>query len=82
MIGDKAITLSLGLFPLALVTTPVGNLQLYWINLIFVALIPAVFSLMVMKNSNSGLKLWNILLLDGLLLIYVFVMCKWILNVF
>lgn len=82
VIGDKAITLSLGFLPLALVTTPVGNFQLYWVNLVFVALIPAVFSIMVLKNKESGLKLWNVLLLDALLLLYVFVLLNWVLNVF
>lgn len=82
VIGDKAITLSLGLVPLALVTTPVSDFQLYWINLIFVALMPIAFSLMVLKNKHSGLKLWNVLVLDGLLLLYIFIILKWVLNLF
>ena len=82
VIGDKAITLSLGLVPLALVTTSISNFQLYWINLVFVALMPIAFSLMVLKNKHSGLKLWNVLLLDGLLLLYIFIILKWVLNLF
>lgn len=82
VIGDKAITLSLGLVPLALVTTPINNLQLFWINLIFVALMPIVFAIMVLKNKHSGLKLWNVLLLDVLLLLYVFIILKWVLQLF
>ena len=82
VIGDKAITMSLGFFPLALVTTPVNDFQLYWVNMFFVALIPLVFSIMILKNKASGLKLWNILFLDALLLFYVFVILNWVLNVF
>lgn len=82
VIGDKAITLSLGLVPLSLVTTPIGNFQLFWINLIFVALMPLVLSVMILKNRHSGLKLWNVLVLDALLVLYVFIILKWVLDLF
>lgn len=82
VIGDKAITLSLGLVPLALVTTPINDFQLFWINMVFVTLMPVAFSLMVLKNKHSGLKLWNVLLLDAFLLLYIFIILKWVLNLF
>ncbi|RBP05349.1 hypothetical protein [Rossellomorea aquimaris] len=82
MIGGTAISLSLCVLPIALVSTPIQNFQLFWVNLFFVALIPTVFLILVLKNKKSGLILWNILLLDFLLLFYVFVILKWMLNVF
>ena len=82
MIGGTAISLSLCVLPIALVSTPIQNFQLFWVNLFFVAFIPTVFLILVLKNIESGLILWNILLLDFLLLFYVFVILKWMLNVF
>ncbi|TLS38898.1 sodium:calcium antiporter [Pseudalkalibacillus caeni] len=71
VIGDKAITMTLGFFPLAIVTTPISNFQIYWVNIVFVALIPAVFSLLVIYKKETGLKLKDILILNSLYILYL-----------
>ena len=82
VIGDNAVTMTVALVPLALVTVPVENFQLYWVNLVFVALMPTVYAgLTHWGATEHGFTRWQILLFDSLYLVYVGVMVFGVLNV-
>lgn len=82
VIADNAVTVTIGFFPLALVSVPVGNYQLYWVNLLFVALMPAAFAVLTHFGSDEhGLKRWQVLTLDSVYLIYLAVMLFSVLNI-
>jgi cation:H+ antiporter len=75
--------MTLGFLPLALVTLPVQDLRLYWVNLAFVALMPALYAAFIHWGSREhGFKRWQVLALDAAYLAYVAVMLFWVLNVF
>ena len=72
VIGDHAVTLTVAFFPLALVTVPVNNFPLFIVNLTFVALVAAAYALLIHRGTEEhGFKLWQILALDSIYLIYL-----------
>lgn len=82
-IGDNAVTLTIALLPLALVTLPVKDFQLFWVNLAFLALMPALYASFIHWGSEEhGFKLWQVIALDIVYLVYLAVMFFLVLNVF
>lgn len=82
VIPDNAVTMTVAFFPLALVTVPIENFQLYWVNLAFVALMPALYAAFVHWGSEEhGFKRWQVLAFDGAYLLYLAVMLFWVLDV-
>ena len=82
VISDKAITLTLAFLPLALVTVPISNFQIFWVNLIFVALVPIAYAAFVLWGGREhGFKLWQVIAFDGVYLAYLAVMLIGVLNV-
>ncbi len=82
VIGDHAVTMTVAFLPLALSTMPIENLTLFWVNLAFVALVPAVFAALIHWGSGEhGFKLHEVALLDSLLLAYLAVLLLGVLNV-
>lgn len=80
---DHAVTLTIAFLPLALAILPVQDLQLYAVNLAFVALVPATYAALLHWGSQEhGFKRWQVFMLDSILLIYLGVMLFWVLNVF
>ena len=83
VVADHAYTLSLGFVPLALVTVPLQAFQLYGVNLAFVALMPALYAAVIHFGSTEhGFKLWQVLALDGVYLVYLVVTLFGVLDVF
>ena len=83
VIADHAVTLTVALFPLALAALPVKDLTLLSVNLAFVAGMPATFAALIHWGGREhGFSLREVLILDGLYLIYLAVMFIWVLNVF
>ena len=81
VIGDNAVTMSIAFFPLGLVTVPIRDFQLFWVNLAFVALMPATYALFLHWGApEHGFKRWQVGLFDGLYLLYVAIMVFWVLN--
>lgn len=63
--GDHAVTLTIAFLPLALATLPVQDLQLYAVNLAFVALVPVVYAALLHWGSQKhGFKRWQVFALD------------------
>jgi cation:H+ antiporter len=82
VLGDHAVTMTIAFFPLALVTVPVKDFQLYWVNLAFVALMPALYAALLHWGSREhGFKRWEVLVIDGAYLAYLAVVLFWVLNV-
>lgn len=85
VIGDNAVTMTVAFFPLGLVTVPVTDFQLFWVNLTFVALMPATYAALLHWGSSvyeHGFKRWQVLVFDSLYLGYIAVMVFGVLNIF
>ena len=72
VIGDYAVTMTIAVLPLALVTVEIGNFRLYWINMIFLALLPALYGAFIYRGRpEPGLKRWQVLCLLGVYGLYI-----------
>lgn len=75
VIADNTVTITLGFFPLALVTTTINDFQLYWVNLLFVALLGIAYAVFVGNNSHRrGFEPWEVFSLGIVYLVYLLVM--------
>ncbi|AFY55243.1 Ca2+/Na+ antiporter [Rivularia sp. PCC 7116] len=75
VIADNTATMTLAFFPLALVTLPVENLLLYSVNLGFVALLAIVYAaFLYWGKPNYSFSLKEVLILNGIYLVYLAVM--------
>jgi len=81
VIGDNAVTMTVAFAPLALVTVPIENFQLYWVNLAFVALVAVTFGALIHFGSvdEHGFERWQVLALDSVYVLYLLVMVFWVL---
>lgn len=81
VVADNAVTVTLGFLPLALVSLPIQDMQLFMVNLLFVALMPTALALLVHFGSvEHGLKRWQVGILDGIYLLYLLVMAVSVLQ--
>ncbi len=80
VIGDHAVTMTVALVPLALVTLPIEDLRLFSVNLAFVALLPAVYAALIHWGSDEhGFTRGQVVALDATYLVYLAVMFLWVL---
>ena len=81
VLGDHAVTMTVAFIPLALTTVPVENFRLYWVNLVFVAVMPAAYAVLLHFGTDEhGFKQWQIAVLDGIYALYVVVVAFWVLH--
>ena len=75
VIADNTATMTLALFPLALVGIQIQDLRLFTVNLIFVALLAIAYAAFIRwgKHKNS-FELWEVLTLIAIYLIYLAIM--------
>lgn len=71
--GDNAVTMTVAFLPLAVVTVPIENFQLYWVYLTSVAIVAATFGLLIYFGSagECGFERWQVLALVGVYLLYL-----------
>ncbi|MBV6624280.1 MAG: sodium:calcium exchanger [Rivularia sp. (in: Bacteria)] len=82
VIADNTATMTLAFFPLALVTLPVDNLLLYSVNLGFVALLAILYAaFLYLGKPNYSFSLTEVLILNGIYVVYLAVMVFGVLNV-
>ena len=82
VIADNAITMTVAFFPLALVTTPVEDFQLYWVNLAFIGLMPLLYSVFVHQSKQlHGFSKWQIFVFDAAYVLYLAVMLFGVLKI-
>ncbi|MDJ0695526.1 sodium:calcium exchanger [Mastigocoleus sp. MO_188.B34] len=83
VIADNTATMTLAFFPLALVSLPVKDLQLYSFNLTFVALLGVIYAAVIHWGAQKySFELWEVVALNGVYLVYLGIMVFGILNVF
>ncbi|MFH5804648.1 sodium:calcium antiporter [Alienimonas sp. DA493] len=87
VIGDHAVTLTVALLPLALVTVPVENFRLLWVNLTFVALMPALYAALIYVGRGGdrdgyGFRRWQALLFPVALAAWLLLVVFWVPGVF
>lgn len=83
VIADNAVTMTLAFLPLALVSTPVQDLGLFVVNLVFVAVMPALYAAFVHFGSEEhGFRRWQVATFDGAYLVYLVVMLVQVMGVF
>ena len=75
VIADNTATMTLALFPLALVSLQIKDIRLFTVNLIFVALLAIFYAAFIRwgKQKNS-FELWEVLILITIYLIYLVLM--------
>ena len=74
--------MTLAFFPLALVTLPVDNLLLYSVNLAFVALLGIIYAaFLYWGKPNYSFSLKEVLILNGVYVVYLAVMVFGVLKV-
>lgn len=82
VIADNTATMTLAFFPLALVTLPVDNLLLYSVNLAFVGLLGIVYAaFLYWGKPNYSFSLKEVLILNGMYVVYLAVMVFGVLKV-
>ena len=75
VIADNTATMTLALFPLALVSVQIKDVRLFAVNLIFVALLAIAYAAFIRwgKQKNS-FELWEVLTLVAIYLVYIAIM--------
>lgn len=75
------MTMTVAFVPLAFVTVPVQDFQLYVVNVIFVILMPAAYAVLIHVGSpEHGFKRWEVIVLGLLYVLYVAIIAIWIRN--
>lgn len=75
VIGDHVVTMTIAVLPLALVTTPLGDLRIFVVNFLFVAIMPALYAGFIQWGwRDPGFKLWQTMVLLGIYLLYLVLM--------
>ena len=80
VIGDHAATIAVAFLPLALVTVPVEDTRLFFVNLTFVALVPAMYAALIWWGGEKGFKRWQVGALACSYPVYVGIVVVWVLG--
>lgn len=81
VIADNTVTMTLAFFPLALVTVPIEDLQIFSVNLAFVALLGAIYAALIYFGSTKySFHFWEVVALIGVYVVYLAVMLFGVLN--
>ena len=75
VIADNTATMTLALFPLALVSLQIRDLRLFTVNLIFVALVAIAYAAFIRwGKARNSFELWEVLTLIAIYLTYLAIM--------
>lgn len=78
VIGDHAVTISLAFLPLAVVTVPVENFSLLWVNVLFVGIMPITYAICIhFGGRRHGFQLWQVYLFAILLAMWILIVWLW-----
>ncbi|SFH26506.1 cation:H+ antiporter [Palleronia marisminoris] len=79
VIGDHAVTMTLAFIPLTIIGMPIENIQLFWVTLAFVALMPTLYAVFVWWGGrDKGFRRWQVLVLPAVYAIFVAVLVFWV----
>ncbi|MEM8530942.1 MAG: sodium:calcium exchanger [Chloroflexota bacterium] len=75
VIADNSVTMTLAFLPLALVSTPIQDFQLFWVNLLFVGLLAIAYAAAIRINRGErGFGFGEIILLNSIYIVYILIM--------
>lgn len=78
VIGDHAVTMTLAFIPLTIVGMPIENMQLFWVTLAFVAVMPALYAAFIWGGKDNGFRRWQVFVLPAIYAIFVPVLVFWV----
>ncbi|HEV7266539.1 MAG TPA: hypothetical protein VGN83_16690 [Falsiroseomonas sp.] len=78
VIGDHAVTMTLAFIPLTVVGLTIEDLRLFWVSLVFVALMPALYAAFIHFGAGHGFRRWHIPAFGAAYLAYVLLVVLWI----
>ena len=72
VITDNAVTMTVALVPLAFVTVPIDNFQLYWVSFTFLVMMPLLYTgFIYWSPEQSGFSLWQVIAFDLSYLVFL-----------
>ncbi|WP_230533500.1 sodium:calcium antiporter [Microvirga roseola] len=79
VIGDHVVTMTLAFIPLTIVGMPIENLQLFGVTLAFVAIMPALFAVLLWRSGReTGFRRWQVAVLPMVYLSFVALIVFWV----
>ena len=80
VITDNAVTMTVALVPLAFVTVPIENFQIYWVSFTFLVVMPLLYAVFIYWSpEQSGFSLWQVIAFDLSYLVFLGVLISVIL---
>jgi cation:H+ antiporter len=66
-IGDHVVTMTLAFIPLTIIGLPIGDLRLFWVTPVLVALMPALYAALIHWGAGEhGFKRWQVAALPAM----------------
>lgn len=79
VMGDHAVTMTLAFIPLTIIGMSIDNMQLFWVTLAFVAIMPALYAAFVWWGGReSGFKRWQVFALPVVYAAFVALIVFWV----
>jgi cation:H+ antiporter len=79
VIGDHVVTMTLAFIPLTIVGMPIENMQLFWVALAFVTIMPALYAGFIWWGGrDTGFKRWQVLMLPAVYAAFVAAIVFWV----
>ncbi|MFC4989598.1 sodium:calcium antiporter [Saliphagus infecundisoli] len=72
VVTDNAVTMTVALVPLAFVTVPIDDFQLYWVSFAFLVAMPLLYTVFIYWSpEQSGFSLWQVIAFDLSYLVFL-----------
>lgn len=80
VIGDHIVTMTLAMIPLTIIGTQIQDLRLFWVSLVFVALMPALYAAFLHWSGSDrhGFRWWTTFVFAGAYVLYVAILMFWV----
>ena len=79
VLGDHVVTMTLAFIPLTIIGMPIENLQLFWVTLTFVAIMPALYAAFIWWGGReSGFSRWQVFMLPIVYAAFVAAIVFWV----
>ena len=79
VLRDHVVTMTLAFIPLTIIGMPIENLQLFWVTLTFVAIMPALYAAFIWWGGReSGFSRWQVFMLPIVYAAFVAAIVFWV----
>lgn len=80
VIGDHAVTMTLAFVPLTIIGVQIQDFRLFWLSLVFVALMPVVYAAFIRWSGGgaTGFRRWTLFAFAGTYSVYVALVLLWV----